>query len=292
MKFITKLFISLFLTNSAFASYADVVLGDNPVLYMQFESFVNSPEATGATVLGNSTVVTNSSTASGALDGVGYGLVYEDNSYNAGNNTLGRSVFIDNETQNNTASAIYRYVDVADYNAVDVSAGITMEAWLNVDSSIHTWGRVLDKHRSTSYMMTMNGSTGQVATDITDASGNRTLFSNGSDMRSSGWTHHVSTYDGSNWTWYENGSIVATAGSNFSTSIANNDIPIRIFARAGRYDRDRFTGRADEIAIYDYALTSEQVSEHFAAATPVPEPSTFGLIFGAFALSFVLIRRK
>ncbi|UCC22019.1 MAG: PEP-CTERM sorting domain-containing protein [Planctomycetota bacterium] len=57
----------------------------------------------------------------------------------------------------------------------------------------------------------------------------------------------------------------------------------------GQYDTDKFHGTVDELAVFDYELSSQNVSDLYDAANPVPEPATICLL-GLGAL--VLIKRR
>ena len=52
-----------------------------------------------------------------------------------------------------------------------------------------------------------------------------------------------------------------------------------------------FDGTLDEIAIYDYALTSEQIHAHYAAGV-VPEPATTTLVAGGLLALLAQRRRR
>ncbi len=57
-------------------------------------------------------------------------------------------------------------------------------------------------------------------------------------------------------------------------------------------ERNRpFNGLIDEVALYDYALSGDQVGEHFDALQAVPEPGTLGLLLIALAASFARQKR-
>ena len=57
----------------------------------------------------------------------------------------------------------------------------------------------------------------------------------------------------------------------------------------GKFGSDLYDGSVDEIAVFDYELTSTNVSDIYDAANPVPEPATIALL-GLGAL--VLIKRR
>lgn len=87
----------------------------------------------------------------------------------------------------------------------------------------------------------------------------------GGDLGSTTWIHLVGTYDGANWRLYRNGTLVATQPS------AVGALPVDpgdwAVASTGNGWADPFAGSVDEVAIYDYALSSSQVLAHYKAGT-------------------------
>ncbi|MFH1371817.1 MAG: LamG domain-containing protein [Planctomycetota bacterium] len=70
------------------------------------------------------------------------------------------------------------------------------------------------------------------------------------------WYHIVGTYDGSTIALYVNG---APVNSNPKTlSIGNNNMPVCI---GSRLSENSYKGIADDVRIYNRALTSEEVEE-------------------------------
>lgn len=92
-----------------------------------------------------------------------------------------------------------------------------------------------------------------------------------SDALGGGWRHLVVTYDGTANTLrlYVNSALTESPGA--VTHSKNASKPLRIGAglteaAAGNF----FTGRIDEVAVYNLALSKEHVSTHFAAAFLTP----------------------
>jgi hypothetical protein len=93
----------------------------------------------------------------------------------------------------------------------------------------------------------------------------------GGDLGSTAWIHLVGTYDGANWRLYRNGVLVGTQASG--TGALPVDLGDWAIGSTGNGWADPFSGFVDEVAIYDYALSSSQVLAHYKAGTVAPNLS-------------------
>jgi len=75
------------------------------------------------------------------------------------------------------------------------------------------------------------------------------------------WNHVVATYDGSEMCIYVNANPVCASAS---LSLTDTNAALFIGSRGGT--ERHFQGTIDEVAIYDHALSSDQIANHFAAA--------------------------
>jgi len=81
------------------------------------------------------------------------------------------------------------------------------------------------------------------------------------DLGGSAWVHLVGTYNGSAWSLYRNGVLVATqADATGALTVDNGDWAI---GATGNGWADNFAGNVDEVAIYNKALTPAQVASHY-----------------------------
>lgn len=109
------------------------------------------------------------------------------------------------------------------------------------------------------------------------------------------WTYLAGVWDGTqgNLYLYVNGildRVVRYAGESSKVVSPSPYLQIGAFDHslhsANTYKAQFFEGSLDEIAYYEGALTAEDISAHFAAAT-VPEPASFALLTGGLgALCF------
>ena len=115
------------------------------------------------------------------------------------------------------------------------------------------------------------GATTVVYTNSTEISSNTYAASfaiPAGDLGGASWIHLVGTYDGANWKLYRNGALVATQASPVG-ALAVNDADWAV-GSTGNGWADPFAGLVDEVAIYSYALSANQVSGHYKAGTLTP----------------------
>jgi hypothetical protein len=79
------------------------------------------------------------------------------------------------------------------------------------------------------------------------------------------WTHFVATYDGTMTTLYLNGQVRASLAS---PDPQGSGTGVLRFGQSARTPDPALGGALDEIAVYDKALSSTSVHNHFTAASP------------------------
>jgi hypothetical protein len=155
------------------------------------------------------------------------------------------------------------WVTVPDAPAPDLTTGMTLEAWIYPTTS-SGWRTALMKERTG----------GLVYAIYAGQNVNRpgAYLRTGSDQSANGTaalpvnvsTHVASTYDGTTLRVFVNGTQVATRA--VTGSLAASGDPLRFGGNAiwGEW----FTGRLDEIRVYDAARTAAQIQADLARAVP------------------------
>jgi hypothetical protein len=98
------------------------------------------------------------------------------------------------------------------------------------------------------------------------------------------WYHLVGVYTSTSATdimqLYINGTLAAQSTGNFNAPVSTPSQWIvggsTVFQ--GYYNYQPMAGQVDEVAVYDHALSSDQILAHYNAASLVPEPSSILLL--------------
>jgi hypothetical protein len=158
------------------------------------------------------------------------------------------------------------WVTVSDANSLDLTTGMTLEAWVfPTASGGGSWRNVIIKQRPNGevYNLYSNADTNVPVVyaarsgSLTDARGTAALPLNT-------WKHLATTYDGATLRLYVDG--VQVGSRPMTGAMVTSTGVLRIGGNSvwGEF----FQGRIDEIRIYNRALTAEQIQAD--AATPVP----------------------
>jgi len=151
-------------------------------------------------------------------------------------------------------------VDVPDAASLDLTTGMTLEAWVKPTTNVG-WRTVLLKERGTNDLLyalySSNGSkprTENFTTAENTAAGTAALPLNA-------WSHLAATYDGTNLRFYVNGALVTTKAT--SGAMPNTANPLRIGGNAiwGEY----FSGLIDEVRVYNRALSAAEITADMSA---------------------------
>ncbi|MES2352848.1 MAG: LamG-like jellyroll fold domain-containing protein [Pseudomonadota bacterium] len=168
-------------------------------------------------------------------------------------------------------------VNVSDSSSLDLSAGMTIEAWVYPTATMSGWRDIVTKERSggASYYLYANSDKNQPANGIFTSAEN-TLYA-GTQIPVNAWTHLTATYDGGTQRLYVNG--VQVASRSQTGAIQSSTSPLRIGGNAiwGEY----FQGLIDEVRIYNRALSVSEIQSDMSTAIglastppPTPTPST------------------
>jgi len=215
-------------------SYFDTISGDRPLVYYRLGELAGT-SAVDEIAAWNATYV-NTPTLNGpsALSG-------------------------DSNPSISVASASSEYVSVPDHP--DMFLGdLSYECWFIVNNTSTTMSLIY-KGSNGPWLLFLGG--GDHRLYWTPADGNRVrTFKNYDDNV---WHHAVGTVSGTSWLLYVDGQLDTDVyGAN--TSITSDALPMFIGAGANGAS-NYLNGGLDEVAIYPYALTAQQVANHYAAAS-------------------------
>jgi hypothetical protein len=151
------------------------------------------------------------------------------------------------------------YAEVADDETLHLWEAHTLEAWIYVEELRAS--RLLDKITAASgdglHLDLL--ATGALRSCAGTCVAGETL------VASEEWTHVAVTYDAGTVTLYVNGEA---AGSGSAESpLAGNELPLRIGADSN--GEGLFSGRVDEVRVYDRALSADEIAQNHDADNPL-----------------------
>ena len=193
----------------------------------------------------------NAGTGTAIVDGSGNGR--DGTAASTTWNTTGK--FGNSLTFNGTSSV----VTVADNNALDLTTGATLEAWVYPTVVGTAWRSIVLKENPAAgdlsyalYANTPYGGAGawNVIGTTTRAAENPTR------LPLNTWTHVTMTYDGANLRYYQNGTLVSTTAATGNMTNGNGGLRIGGNSIWGEY----FTGRIDEVRVYNRALSAAEIT--------------------------------
>jgi hypothetical protein len=146
---------------------------------------------------------------------------------------------------------------VNDANSLDLTAGMTLEAWVYPTVAPSGWRTIIEKEQPGNmvyYLQAGSSSSNQPATGVYTGGAERTLFGTG-QLAINTWTHLAATYDGATQRLYVNGTQAVSRTQ--TGTIQTSGSPLRIGGNSiwGEY----FQGRIDEVRIYNRALSQAEI---------------------------------
>ncbi|MHC4456605.1 MAG: LamG-like jellyroll fold domain-containing protein, partial [Planctomycetota bacterium] len=155
------------------------------------------------------------------------------------------------------------YVNCGDDSSLDVVDMITVAAWARSGRTVDTinkqggWGKWYYSPRRTSYLVRTDDLNIWHG-DIKTYNG---MFSVQGGTITLEWQYVVLTYDGFTLSLFVDGSEVDSTPASGTISVSNQDVEI------GRYDGWKyFNGTIDDVAIYDRALSAEEIRQLYQGA--------------------------
>jgi hypothetical protein len=166
----------------------------------------------------------------------------------AANSRFGASALIFNGTN--------ALVTVNDALSLDLTTGMTLEAWVYPTVAPSNWRTIITKEQpgdAVYYLYAGSSSNNQPATGVYIGA-ERTLFG-GSRLAANVWAHLATTYDGTTQRLYVNGTQVSSRAQTGAILTSGN--PLRIGGNSvfGEF----FQGRIDEARIYNRALSQAEI---------------------------------
>ena len=162
-------------------------------------------------------------------------------------------------TFNGTSS----WVTVNDANTLDLSNGMTLEAWVYPTALGTAWRTVIFKEKPGGliYSLYANDSTQRALTQL-NIGGELNAWST-NQLPLNTWTHIAGTWDGATLKMWVNGVLVGTKA--VTGTLANSTGVLRIGGNS--IWNEWFAGRIDEVRVYNRALSDAQLQADMS--TPV-----------------------
>jgi Concanavalin A-like lectin/glucanases superfamily len=158
---------------------------------------------------------------------------------------------------------------VNDSSSLDLSSGLTFEAWVNPAVVMNNWKTVLIKEQPGDevYSLYANGGSNIPTTGVT-VNGNVGSLKGGASLTPNKWSHLAATYDGKVQRLFVDGKEVSSRPQTGSIQQSNNALQIGGSTVWGAY----FSGLIDEVRIYNRALSSTEISQDWTKAVRFSNP--------------------
>ncbi|MGZ8633867.1 MAG: LamG domain-containing protein, partial [Solirubrobacteraceae bacterium] len=153
------------------------------------------------------------------------------------------------------------WVTVPDADVLDLTTGMTMEAWVRPTATGALWRTVMLKEQPGSliYALYAGDAAGRPAMDIFTTAD--LGFSGTTATPLNAWTHLAATYDGTTQRLYVNGVQVATRATTGSIRASTGVLRI---GGNNSWANEWFAGLIDEVRLYNKALTAAEIQADMA----------------------------
>lgn len=190
------------------------------------------------------------------------GTTVIDNSGNGNNGSVKEAVRV---TSGRYGSAldfdgVNDWVTVNDSASLDLSDGMTIEAWIYPQSQNNDWQTIVMKETSNNAVYYLDSSNKKNLPEIAFNDGSWHVLKS-TALPLNQWTHLVGTYDGQYQRLYANGVEVANRPQTGLIPASNGVLRIGGSGLWGEY----FNGKIDELRIYNRALTATEVKTNLAS---------------------------
>ncbi|MDX6411532.1 MAG: hypothetical protein QOE91_1048, partial [Gaiellaceae bacterium] len=153
-------------------------------------------------------------------------------------------------------NGVNNWVTVADANSLDLTNGMTLEAWVKPSALGTSWRTALFKERPGGivYSLYANQNTSRPVGQVFIGAERNALGS--ATLPLNAWTHIAVTFDGANLRFYANGGLTATTAISGSMAASTGVLRIGGNSVWGEW----FTGVIDEVRIYNRALSASEIT--------------------------------
>ena len=154
-------------------------------------------------------------------------------------------------------------VTVQDAASLDLTTGMTLEAWVRPTAGT-SWRTVVTKEQSNNLAYGLfSNSDGAYPSGLVSIGSNpiQDIARGSSALPGSTWTHVASTYDGSQLRLFVNGSQVATRA--VSGALPNSTNPLQI--GGNRVWSEWFQGQIDDVRVYNRSLSAAELQADMSA---------------------------
>jgi glucose/arabinose dehydrogenase len=166
--------------------------------------------------------------------------------------------------------------------SLDLTAGMTLSAWVYSTMSMVSWKAIMQKEVD-AYFLNANTVSHRVGVGGTLNGSCCAVLNGTTTLPGFVWTHVAGTYDGSMLRIYVNGNLEASQPASGTLEV--NTSPLRIGGNT--YSNEFFPGRIDDVRIYDRALSEAEIEHdmvtpvHASAEVPAVHPGWVFLALGA-----------
>ena len=178
----------------------------------------------------------------------------------------------------------------------DLSSVFTIEGWINPDAITGTFQRIAMNWESgdQSYHFGIRGD--DVNLFLSTDGSNAIEVATGGSLTAGEWQHIAAVSDGTNVFIYQDGFLVDTGVLPGLLNQSTSDFNLGDILG---FEAFRYSGLLDEFAIWNEALTADQIRSHYLAGsqgiglTAVPEPTSIAIwaIFGALGIVGMRLKR-
>ncbi|MHB1484855.1 MAG: LamG domain-containing protein [Saccharofermentanales bacterium] len=167
------------------------------------------------------------------------------------------------------------YINIADSVTLDSMSKLTVSAWINMSAlppANKSYLIVAKEDSNSGAYRICVGANGQGHVAL--ATANNSWYTSGTtaswttQMQTNTWYHIVATYDGSYVKIYINGTLESTGAQAISGNIVRYTQPLRIGYPTSSANINYFSGKIDEVRIYNIALGSTGVTRLYNSCPP------------------------
>ena len=211
----------------------------------------------------------------------GSGTTVTDKSGNGNNGTISNATWTSTGRYGNALAfnGSNAMVTVANSASLNLSTGMTLEAWVNPTRIASVWQDVIYKGNDVYYLEATTPTSSRPGGAVKLGSSTASDYAP-SALSAGSWTHLALTYDGTTVKLYLNGVLASSKAQ--SGSITSSTYPLQIGGDSiyGEY----FSGSIDEVRVYNVALSQAQIQTDMATPLTSTGPDSTAPTVTAFTL--------